>query len=205
MTDRFNFETAIYNRGVALVVGVDEVGRGPLAGPVVSAAVGFKKSINSDWWEQIKDSKKVSEKNRAVLASRILENGICGIGIASVEEIQSLNILQASLLAMKRAVENLSGRESEVLHLLVDGKFVIPDLHLEQTAVVKGDDLIHSIAAASILAKVTRDNLMKELDDEFPQYGFSKHKGYGTKIHIEAIRKYGLSPVHRVSFCGNIV
>ncbi len=205
MKDRFSFETTLYNRGVALVVGVDEVGRGPLAGPVVAAAVGFKKNINSSWWSEIRDSKKVSEKNRSLLAKYILDNGICGIGMASVEEIENLNILQASLLAMKRAVERFSGRESGVLHLAVDGKFIIPDLQVEQTAVVKGDDLIHSIAAASILAKVVRDDLMKQLDDEFPQYGFSKHKGYGTKVHIEAIRKYGLSPVHRVSFCGNIV
>jgi ribonuclease HII len=118
-------------------------------------------------------------------------------------EIEQLNILQASLLAMKRAVENFSKYDSAVI--LIDGKFIIPELNSKQEAIVKGDSLVHSIAASSIIAKVTRDQMMKDLDLAYPEYGFAKHKGYGTSAHIEAIKKYGLTPMHRPSFCDKIL
>lgn len=205
MIDRFAYETALYNRGAELVVGVDEAGRGPLAGPVVAAAVAF--DINSDavWWEKITDSKKLSATKREELAELVVANSRSGIGIASVTEIEQLNILQASLLAMKRAVVALADNLQNA-HVAVDGKFLIPGLLVkEQRAIVKGDSLVHSIAAASIVAKVTRDKLMTGFAGEFPEYGFDKHKGYGTVNHIAAIKQFGLSPVHRPSFCGNIV
>lgn len=204
MTDRFTYETTLYNRGIKYVVGVDEVGRGPLAGPVVAAAVSFEKPIQEKWWDEIKDSKKVSESKREELANFISLHSRSAVGLASVEEIANLNILQASLLAMKRSVLEL-GFDSQETYLAVDGKFLVPGLEINQTAFIKGDAVIHSIAAASILAKVTRDNLMKQYDREIPGYDFARHKGYGTSLHIEAIRRLGLSPIHRVSFCGNIL
>lgn len=220
MDNRFKKEFSLYNSGAEFVVGVDEVGRGPLAGPVVAAVVVFKKDFAQDfdgleteknsWWHQITDSKKLSEKKRFSITEEIKNNSLYSIGIASVEEIEQLNILQASLLAMSRAVEGVvssvqtNGGENNFV-LLVDGRNVIPKLNYKQEAIVKGDSLVHSIAAASIVAKVYRDNLMQELSQEFPEYGLAQHKGYGTKLHIEAIKKFGLSPIHRASFCGNIV
>lgn len=205
MLDRFAYESSLYNSGAEYVVGVDEVGRGPLAGPVVAAAVVFKNSFADEWWDQIKDSKKVSETKRTNLAELISANSLSTTGVASVEEIERLNILQASLLAMQRAVESLA-INLQAAHILVDGKFLIPDLLCkEQRAIVNGDAQIHSIAAASILAKVTRDNMMGEYSQQYPEYNFAQHKGYGTSLHINAIKRYGLSPIHRASFCGNIL
>ncbi|HMQ02245.1 MAG TPA: ribonuclease HII [Candidatus Doudnabacteria bacterium] len=198
-------ELSLYRNGAKVVVGVDEAGRGPLAGPVVAAAVWFEQEVDAPWWQQIRDSKKLNEARRGELAQIISTHAQVGIGLADVAEIELNNILQASLQAMKRAIENLQVSLQDS-HVLVDGKFLIPDLLAhEQRAVVKGDSLIHSIAAASIVAKVTRDNLMKEYSEKFPQYGFAQHKGYGTAAHIQAIKQYGLSPIHRVSFCGNFV
>ena len=205
MINRFEYETTLYNRGAGLVIGVDEVGRGPLAGPVVAAAVAFVKPVSESWWEEIKDSKKLSALKREALAESILNNAQTGIGQAEVSEIENLNILQASLLAMKRAVMAL-GVSLENAHVVVDGKFLIPELYAkEQQAFVKGDGLVHSIAAASILAKVTRDRLMKVYAQTFPMYGFDAHKGYGTSAHILAIKQHGLSAIHCPSFCGNIL
>ncbi len=205
MNNRFADEIALYHKGFDYVVGVDEVGRGPLAGPVVASAVVFKNEHNEPWWSEITDSKKLSQQKRTRISEAILQNAIFGFGLATVAEIESLNILRASFLAMSRAIEALEVDLSRSV-ILVDGKFLIPELFCkEQRAVVKGDSLVHSIAAASILAKVNRDALMTDLSELYPQYDFARHKGYGTKAHIESIKQYGLSPVHRVSFCGNIV
>ncbi len=204
MIDRFKLETSHYNRGASLVIGVDEVGRGPLAGPVVAAAVSFTAEGDNELWNSIFDSKRVSEKKRQLLFDYISTQAKFGIGEASVAEIEELNILQASLLAMKRAVLNLTEDLSGAL-VLVDGKFIIPNLSVAQSFYVGGDSTVHSIAAASILAKVTRDELMKQYDTEIPGYNFAQHKGYGTAAHMAAIKQNGLSPIHRVSFCGNIV
>ncbi|MEZ4180317.1 MAG: ribonuclease HII [Candidatus Doudnabacteria bacterium] len=208
MDNRFILEQKL-NKDFSVVVGVDEVGRGPLAGPVVSAAVYFEKPIEESWWEEIRDSKKVSEKKREALAEKILEHAHIGIGIASVEQIEKINILQASLSAMNLAVadllKSLTIEHSSQVYVLVDGNNQIPGLSYKQMPLVKGDGLVHSIAAASIVAKVTRDNLMVDLDKKFPQYGFAQHKGYGTLIHREAIKQYGLSSAHRSSFCRNII
>ncbi|HAG27589.1 TPA: ribonuclease HII [Patescibacteria group bacterium] len=208
MIDRFSKETELYNRGVKLVVGVDEVGRGPLAGPVVAAAVSFQKPSSEDWWDSIRDSKKLSVLQREKLSELIIQNGRTGIGIASVEEIEQLNILQASLVAMNRAVISWLGVE-DVLQdsaVLVDGKFLIPNLLAsKQESIVGGDGKVHTIAAASIVAKVARDNLMKQYAEQYPEYGFESHKGYGTLKHMDAIRAYGLTSIHRASFCGKIL
>ncbi len=205
MNNRFAMETALYKRGIDYVIGVDEVGRGPLAGPVVAAAVSFKTPHASPLWEGITDSKRLSESKRILFSDFITTEAFSAVGLASVEEIEQLNILQASLVAMRRALANLKLDLSNSA-ILVDGKFLIPQLVCkEQRAVVKGDSLIHSIAAASIVAKVHRDAIMDDLSKQFPQYEFAKHKGYGTRAHIQSIKKYGLSPVHRVRFCGKIV
>ena len=173
--------------------GVDEVGRGPLAGPVISAAVilDFKnipKGIN--------DSKKLSKKKRELLNKEITKNSIISIGHASVEEIDKINILQASLLAMKRAVEGLSIKASIVL---VDGIYC-PDIKNECLSIVRGDSKSLSIAAASIVAKVYRDKIMREYGLKYPGYKWEKNSGYGTKEHIEAIQRLGITPIHRTSF-----
>ncbi|HMR55128.1 MAG TPA: ribonuclease HII [Candidatus Doudnabacteria bacterium] len=208
MIDRFAKEMELYSRGAKCVVGVDEVGRGPLAGPVVAAAVWFEQSFTDDWWNSIRDSKKLSVLQREKLSELITQNSKTGIGIATVEEIEQLNILQASLVAMNRAVAPIL---SEFVNLedgvvLVDGKFLIPNvLVAKQEAIIGGDGKVHSIAAASIVAKVTRDNLMKQYAEQYPEYGFESHKGYGTAKHMDAIRAYGLTSIHRASFCGKIL
>ncbi len=205
MRNRYAEETALYSRGFDHVIGVDEVGRGPLAGPVVAAAVAFQSQLSFDWWVDIKDSKKLSERKRQQLTELIRENSKSAVGLATVEEIEQLNILSASLLAMNRAVRALKLPLPNSA-VLVDGNNLIPELFCkQQRAIVKGDDLIHTIAAASILAKVTRDQMMQEFAGKYPEYEFDKHKGYGTRAHITAIKKYGLSPIHRASFCGKIV
>lgn len=179
------------------VIGVDEVGRGCLAGPVYAAAVIFKTDELSDL---VTDSKLLSEQRRDELAKKIIELHCVGIGSASVEEIDELNILQASLLAMKRAIEALGVGGG---HILVDGNQKIPHLTgFQQTTVVKGDLRVAPISAASIVAKVTRDRLMKDLGVQFPVYGFEAHKGYGTPTHKISIAENGPCIVHRRSFAG---
>ncbi len=177
-----------------VLCGVDEAGRGPLAGDVYAAAVILDSDIVI---EGINDSKKLSEKKRELIFEEICSKAkaYC-IATASVEEIEEINILNAAMLAMKRAVEGL-GIQPE--HVLVDGNR-LPELAVSAQAVVKGDANSASIAAASILAKVARDRNLRELDEMYPEYGFSKHKGYGTKAHYEAILEHGPSPVHRMSF-----
>lgn len=179
------------------VIGVDEVGRGCLAGPVYAAAVIFKSDKLSD---DVTDSKLISEERREELAELILKEHHVGIGFASVEEIDELNILQASLLAMKRAVLALGVTGG---HVLIDGNMKIPNLEgFEQTTIVKGDLRAAPISAASIVAKVTRDRLMKELSGKYPNYGFEAHKGYSTSTHMQSIVTHGPCEIHRKSFSG---
>lgn len=183
-----------------ILCGVDEAGRGPLAGDVYAAAVIFDENTII---EGINDSKKLSEKKRELLFDVITDKAkaYC-IAAASVDEIEQINILNAAMLAMKRAVEGLEIKPELVL---IDGN-KSPELDgVDTQTVVKGDAKSQSIAAASILAKVARDRYMKALDEEYPQYRFSKHKGYGTKLHYEMIEKFGVSPVHRPSFLKKVL
>ncbi len=174
------------------IIGVDEAGRGPLAGPVVAAAVILSAPI-----EGLTDSKKLSEKKRVQLANIIQQEALYfHYGEASVEEIDSLNIHHATLLAMKRAIEPLIPHGEMAL---IDGKFA-PNISLKTQTLVQGDLLHASISAASILAKVARDEQMLQFEMQFPQYGFAKHKGYGTAIHLQALMEHGPCPIHRKSF-----
>jgi len=184
-----------------MIAGIDEAGRGPLAGPVVSAAVILPHDFLC---EGVNDSKKLSEKKRDALFPKIMETAVAvATGIASHHEIDEINILRASLLSMKRAVENLSILPGSPVpdFLLIDGKFIL-DMNIHQSAIIKGDSRSISIAAASIIAKVTRDAIMKELHELYPAYGFIRHKGYPTKEHKEAILRHGPCPVHRLTFRG---
>ena len=187
------YENELYNKGIKYIAGVDEVGRGPLVGPVVTAAV----ILPVDFYdERINDSKKVTEKKREILYDVIMENAVSvGIGMSSSEVIDEINILEATKKAMKEALDNLSVKPE---HVLIDA--VKLDIDIPSTSIIKGDAKSQSIAAASIMAKVTRDRMMYELDKEHPEYDFAHNKGYGTKKHIEAIRKYGILKEHRKSF-----
>ena len=188
------FENAAYDKGYKLVCGVDEAGRGPLAGPVCAAAVILPKGTVIDG---VNDSKKLTEKKREKLFDVITEKALAySIAYASVEEIEQINILNAAMLAMKRAVEGLKIAPD---YALIDGNKT-PEISIDCEAIVKGDALSASVAAASILAKVSRDRLMLEYAEKYPQYGFEKHKGYGTKLHTDAILQYGETPIHRPSF-----
>lgn len=189
------FDTAIREEGFPVIAGVDEAGRGPLAGPVVAAAVILPPEVEI---EGLNDSKKLTSARREALFSVITQTALsyCVSG-ASVEEIENLNILQATFLAMRRAVEGLS---VPVDLLLIDGNQMPGGLSVPARTVVKGDGRSASIAAASILAKVTRDRYMVQMDTQYPGYGFAQHKGYGTKAHYAALAQKGLSPLHRPSF-----
>ena len=176
-----------------VVAGTDEVGRGALAGPVIAAAVILETNIDG-----LDDSKKLSEKKRTNFSNSILEKSIYAFGSASNDEIDNINILNASLLAMKRAILNLSVKPDLVL---VDGIHK-PDLDIKMESIIGGDALIKEISAASIIAKVYRDNLMIEYDKSYPLYGFKNHKGYGTKQHLDLIKINGASSIHRKSFKG---
>ena len=184
--------------GYEIICGVDEAGRGPLAGPVCAGAVILPPGLEDIG---INDSKKLSEKKRDALYDIITEKAVAwSVGSASEKEIDELNILNATFLAMKRAVEGLNVKPSFVL---VDGNRC-PGTGLPERALVKGDAKSISIAAASILAKVTRDRILKELDEKYPEYKFAQHKGYPTALHYEMIKKYGILPVHRLSFLKNL-
>ena len=187
------YERNLWNEGKKYVAGLDEAGRGPLAGPVVAAAVVFYENPQIS---MINDSKKLTEEVREYLFDLILNETLCGIGAAEVGEIDRINIYQASFLAMDRALENL---DTQPEHLLVDGR-AFPRNDIPFTTIVKGDSISYSVAAASILAKVTRDRMMREYDQEFPQYGFANHKGYATREHLDAIEEFGYCPIHRRSF-----
>lgn len=187
------FENELYNNGINFIAGIDEVGRGPLVGPVVTAAVILPKDFYD---ERINDSKKLTEKKRELLYDVIMENALSvGIGISSPEVIDEINILNATKKAMIEAINNLSIKPE---HLLIDA--VKLDIDIPQTSIIKGDAKSQSIAAASIIAKVTRDRMMVELDKKYPMYDFKHNKGYGTKKHIEALYKYGPLKEHRKSF-----
>lgn len=192
--DWLEYENEAYKDGFNIVCGVDEAGRGPLAGPVYAAAVILPKGHIV---EGVNDSKKISEKKRDVLYDKIIDECVAyNVGIATEKEIDEINILQATFLAMRRAVEGLSVK-AEIA--LIDGNKT-PGLDIEQRAIIKGDAKSANIAAASIIAKVSRDRCMLEMAEKYPQYQFEKHKGYGTKLHYEMLEKYGVSPIHRLTF-----
>jgi len=188
------FEDACWGQGLEHIAGVDEAGRGPLAGPVVAAAVILPKGMSIDG---VNDSKKLSAKQREALFHEIRERALSvGVGIVSHEVIDRINIFQASILAMWKAVEKLAIAPSIVL---ADGNSFKHESWRYQN-IVDGDSKSITIAAASVIAKVTRDSLMREYHEQFPLYGFDRHKGYGTKLHMEALRQYGMCPIHRRSF-----
>lgn len=197
--DWLAFETSAKEKGYKSVCGVDEAGRGPLAGPVCAASVILPEGEIIDG---VNDSKKLSEKKREALFDVIRERAVAySVAFASVEEIESMNILNATMLAMKRAVEGLPVAAD---YAMIDGNR-LPQLAIDSECIVKGDARSLSIACASILAKVSRDRLLYEYAKEYPQYQFDKHKGYGTKAHVEALRQYGPCPYHRMSFLGKIL
>ncbi|MFW5961732.1 MAG: ribonuclease HII [bacterium] len=191
-------EADLHQKGCQVVVGLDEAGRGPLAGPVVAAAVVLdpdQKIFGLD------DSKKLSRQKREKLFAEIKAKAKVGVGRATSSEIDKYNIREATFAAMKRAVKNLlPGLEQNPNILLVDGNAVIPDITVEQRSIIDGDAKVNAIAAASIIAKVSRDKIIFEYAEKFPQYNFKSNKGYGTAEHIKALQKYGSSPIHRKSF-----
>ena len=189
-----------FDMGMKYVCGIDEAGRGPLAGPVVVASVILPKD---SMIEGINDSKKISESKREKLYDIILQEAISyGIGIIYQEEIDEINILQATKKGLHEAVTNMEIKPNVIL---VDALTGIDTLGIPYKSIIKGDAKSYSIGAASIIAKVTRDRIMREWDKIYPEYGFAGHKGYGTAKHIEAIKKYGLTPIHRKTFCKNFV
>lgn len=191
--------------GYRFIIGIDEAGRGPLAGPVVASAVILKywDSVTQyPLFELIRDSKTLSEKQREKLFEFIHEHFHVGVGICNHKTIDRVNILEATYLAMKKALTDLNGKinRDENCIILIDGNREIPNLSLEQWTIVGGDGSVRSISAASIVAKVTRDRIMKKMHEKYPEYGFIRHKGYGTKNHLENIKLYGACPIHRLSF-----
>ncbi len=204
MKENINFDWLEYEKraiklGYKAVCGVDEAGRGPLAGPVCAAAVILPEGLILDG---VNDSKKLTEKKREALFDVVKDNAVSySISFATVEEIEEINILNATLLAMKRAVEGL---DIPADFAYIDGNKT-PDLAIPSEYIIKGDAKSMSVAAASILAKVARDRLMLSFANEYPEYGFEKHKGYGTKLHTDMIKEYGPTPIHRISFLKNIL
>jgi ribonuclease HII len=231
----FSHEHELLEQGYEYVIGIDEAGRGPLAGPVTAAAVVLRKSQipnpniqtlptgrqvnskaqiqNSKQYEFIRDSKTLSEKQREKMFDFIHEYFHVGIGICDHKTIDRINVLEATFLAMKSAVSQLKSKIKNQNYentkyqipdtkyiLLIDGNKVIPNFSMEQKAVINGDKLVKSISAASIIAKVTRDRMMRKMHEKYPEYYFNRHKGYGTKAHMEAIRDHGPCPIHRMSF-----
>jgi|WetSurMetagenome_2_1015567.scaffolds.fasta_scaffold484492_2 ribonuclease HII len=229
----FALEKKLRKSGYKYVIGVDEAGRGPLAGPVVACAVSIKlpnpsvsqrgtPPLRKRRWNMIRDSKLLSEKQREELVDFIFENFYVGIGICDHKTIDKINILQATYLAMRVAVSQLKSKiknqnaklqrknkkdkntRYKILDtkyiILVDGNKTIPNLSIEQKAIVGGDKLVKSISVASIVAKVTRDRIMREYHKKYPKYNFARHKGYGTKLHRKMIKKHGLCGIHRKSF-----
>jgi len=193
-----DYENELYKKGITLICGIDEVGRGPLFGPVVASAVILPVNyFNPD----IKDSKKLTAKKREKLYDIITKDAISvGIGIIDEKTIDKVNIYEATKLAMYEAINSLKIKPE---HLLIDAMKL--ETEIPSTSIIKGDAKCYSIAAASIIAKVTRDRIMREWDEVYPQYGFITHKGYGTAKHISAIKEYGLTPIHRRSFTKNFV
>jgi ribonuclease HII len=194
------YEKEFSSLGYLHIAGVDEAGRGPLCGPVVAAAVILPKNL---YIEGINDSKKLSEKKREKIFEEIVNNKeiVYGVGISDVDVIEKVNILNATKLAMIQAIKNLNIKPDFVI---IDGNQNI-NIDIQSQTLISGDSKSASIAAASIVAKVTRDRMMQVFDKEYPEYNFSKNKGYGTASHIEAIKKYGLCKIHRPSFCKHFV
>jgi ribonuclease HII len=213
-TSTFILEKDFISQGFTHIIGTDEVGRGPLCGPVLACAAMYKDvhfQIPADKQKQfdlIRDSKKLSEKQREEMFDFIAEHFYLGIGLCDHETIDRINILEASFLSMKKAIQELKRNMGQAIWgeiepkyiILVDGNKQIPNFSMEQYAVIGGDKLVKSISAASIVAKVTRDRLMQKMHEKYPQYGLDKHKGYGTKVHMEALMKFGPCPIHRTSF-----
>lgn len=196
----FSYENKAAEQGYKYICGVDEAGRGPLAGPVCAAAVILPENCEI---EGLNDSKKISEKKREQLYDIIVEKAVAySIAYGTLEEIEQYNILEATYLAMNRAIDGLSVKTD---FALIDGNRVPKNITVPCETVIKGDSKSYSIAAASILAKVTRDRLLLEYDKKYPQYGFASHKGYGTKAHYEAIAQHGVCEVHRLSFLKNVL
>lgn len=194
MTELWTIENEIYDSGVKILCGVDEAGRGPLAGPVCAAACILPRGLEIPG---LNDSKKLTEKKREELFNIIKKEAVsCGIAFAAVEEIEEYNILAATFIAMNRAIAQLAPIPELAL---IDGNRT-KGIEIPARCIVKGDARCADIAAASILAKVTRDRYMLEMAEKYPEYHFEQHKGYGTKLHYEALREYGPSPIHRLSF-----
>lgn len=197
--DWLEYENKALSAGYNVVCGVDEAGRGPLAGPVYAAAVILPNGYVVD---EVNDSKKLSEKKREMLYDRIISECVdYSVGIATVEEIDKINILQATFLAMRRAIDGLEVKPDIAL---IDGNKK-PGSSIDEWTIIKGDAKSANIAAASIIAKVSRDRYMLEMSQKYPQYQFEKHKGYGTKLHYEMLEKYGLSDIHRRTFLKKIL
>lgn len=193
MCKRLKYENEAYQLGYQTIIGLDEAGRGPMAGPLVVGAVIFEKGY---YCEEINDSKQLSESKREQLYQKIIDDALAyQIEILDVDEVDQLNVYQASRQGMLRAIQHISIQPDFALSDAMPLGDMIP-----HQAIIKGDSLSISIAAASILAKVTRDHIMIEYDKQFPEYGFAKHKGYPTKFHKEALKKYGVTPIHRRSF-----
>ncbi|MCX6763033.1 MAG: ribonuclease HII [Candidatus Moranbacteria bacterium] len=196
-----------WGQGRTFVAGIDEAGRGPLAGPVVAGAVIVFPEIaenvkNAPEFKLIRDSKMLSARQREKAYEFVIQNFQWGVGFSDEKTIDRVNILQASFLAMKKAISNIKSktkRNPEVI--LIDGRSPIPNISIRQESIVSGDKFIFSISAASIVAKVTRDRIMRDYHEKYPQYDFARHKGYGTKMHFEMIEKHGLCEIHRKSFC----
>ena len=198
------FEENLYNEGYKLICGIDEAGRGPLAGPVVVGAVVMKPESKIEW---VNDSKKVTEKRREILYNKITEEALAwGVGIVSEKEIDEINILNATKkglhIALGEVIEKLKTKPELVI---TDALREIDTFNIPYQSIIKGDATCYSISCASIIAKVTRDRIMKEWDEVYPQYGFISHKGYGTAKHIEAIKQYGPCPIHRKTFITHFV
>jgi ribonuclease HII len=200
----YKYETEKIGEGFKFIGGCDEVGIGPLAGPVVAATVILDTNSvkgnrsKNKWWSRVRDSKTVNEKEREQLVLFVKENCLdFSIGVVSHETIDEINIYQASLLAMKKSVDGLKQKPD---FLFLDGIHKLPKVAISQQAVIDGDAKILSIAAASIVAKVARDKILSELHEIYPEYGFDKHKGYGTKFHHSALVKHGVTPIHRITF-----
>ena len=199
-----------YEKGLKLIAGIDEAGRGPLAGPVVVAAVVMPED---SFIEGVNDSKKVSEKKREKLYDLILEEALgYGVGIIDQKEIDEINILNATKEGLTRAIKELekdlqekNGKLTKPDIIFVDALTKIDTDNIPYKSIIHGDAISYSIAAASIIAKVTRDRIMRQWDEIYPQYGFAKHKGYGTAAHIQAIKEYGICPLHRLSFVKNFI
>ena len=210
----FEKEKELQSSAYDIIVGVDEVGRGPLAGPVVAGACVIKDIADFDsvsdegQWKLIRDSKLLSEKQREETFAFVREKFFVGVGKCSPKAIDEINILQATFLAMKKAFDAMEREMDEsnvydnaqTMMVMIDGNQLLPNFVREQMTVAKGDQISKSIAAASIIAKVIRDKMMEGYDKKYPQYGFARHKGYGTKVHIEALQKYGATKIHRKSF-----